>query len=183
MYIGPKMQALRKAKRMSLTEIAQKTGIQLATLSRIENSKMVGTLESHIKIAKALGIDITELYRGIDKQPSVLEVASARSVTDVFTHNDRSSYEMLTKNVLQKKLMPVLVRIEPKGKTNKEQDKPGTEKFIFVLEGKVEANVGEEKFTLNKNSTLYFDASLPHNFSNIGKTAAKILCIGTPVSL
>ena len=183
MYIGEKLEVLRKTKKMSLTELSQKSGVQLATLSRIENMKMVGTLESHINIAKALGIDVTELYRGIDKQAAVVEFGDAQGRTEVFTHNEHSSYEILTKNVLQKKMMPTLIRIDPHGKTNSEQNQPGTEKFIFVLEGAVEANINGQKFALNKNNTLYFDASLPHVFINAGKATAKVLCIGTPVSL
>ena len=183
MFIGTKLHALRKSKKMSLTELSQKSGVQLATLSRIENTKMVGTLDSHINIAKALGIDITELYRDIDKQHAIVEFTDAQTRTDVFTHSEHSSYEILTKSVLQKKMMPILIRIDPRGKTNKEQSSPGTEKFIFVLEGAIEANISDQKFTLSKNNTLYFDASIPHSFTNIGKTTARILCIGTPVSL
>lgn len=183
MFIGAKLEALRKSKKMSLTELSQKSGVQLATLSRIENMKMVGTLESHINIAKALGIDVTELYRDIDKQPTVVDFTDAQTRTDIFTHSEHSSYEILTKNVLQKKMMPVLIRIDPRGKTNMEQSSIGTEKFIFVLDGTIEASINGQKFTLSKNNTLYFDASLPHSFTNIGKAAAKVLCIGTPVSL
>lgn len=183
MYIGKKMQSLRKAKKLTLTDLSQKSGIQLATLSRIENMKMVGTIESHINIAKALGVDVTELYKDIDKQPKMVEFSEAQARTDVFTHSEHSSYEILTKNVLQKQMMPILIRIDPLGKTNKEQNQPNSEKFIFVLEGKIEVAVGDQKFELNKHNTLYFDASLPHYFINKGKANAKVLCVGTPVSL
>ncbi|MBI4309822.1 MAG: helix-turn-helix transcriptional regulator [Candidatus Omnitrophica bacterium] len=181
MYIGNKLHALRKAKKISLTELSQQSGVQLATLSRIENMKMVGTLESHINIAKALGLDVTELYRDIDKQPTVMDAGEAR--TDIFTHSEHSSCELLTKNVLQKKMMPALVRINPKGKTKPEKNQAGSEKFIFVLEGSIEADIQGQKFALNKSNTLYFDASLPHTFTNTGKSAARALCVCTPVSL
>jgi transcriptional regulator with XRE-family HTH domain len=65
MYIGKKVQELRKAKGMSLSELASKSGVQIATLSRIEHQKMVGTLESHIHIARALDVDLCGLYRDI----------------------------------------------------------------------------------------------------------------------
>ena len=183
MYIGNKLHALRKAKKISLTELSQQSGVQLATLSRIENMKMVGTLESHISIAKALGMDITELYRDIEKQTAVMDFSDGQSRTDIFTHSDHSSCEILTKNVLQKKMVPALLRIDPRGKTRTEQNRPGSEKFIFVLEGSIEADIDGKKFALNKSNTLYFDASLPHTFMNTGKAAAKALCVSTPVSV
>lgn len=183
MYIGKKLEALRKAKKMSLTEISRQSGVQLATLSRIENMKMVGTLESHIQIAKALGIDVTELYRDIDKENAEVDYSSPANRTDVFSHSEHSSYEILTKNVLQKKMMPVLVRIEAQGRTNKEQGPAGCEKFLLVLEGAIEADIDGKTFKLTKNSSLYFDAHLPHILINTGKSTARVLAVSTPVTL
>ena len=183
MFIGKRIEAIRKTKRLSLTDIATATGIQMATLSRIENLKMTGTLESHIKIAKALGVDVTEIYRDIEKDNAVIEYQTHRSTADVFTHSDTAFSEILTKNVLDKKMMPVLIRIEPAGKTNLEESRPGSEMFVFVLEGSVEVTVHDKKYHLTKHSTMYFDASLSHCFVNVGKSNAKVVCVSTPVSL
>ena len=182
MYIGEKLHAIRKTKRISLTELSEKSGVQMATLSRIENKKMVGTLESHMQIAKALGIDVTELYKDLRHQNAIIDFGHDKN-TDVFTHSDKASFEILTKNIMNKRMMPTLVRIEEGGKTNKEQGQGGSEKFIFVLDGHLEINVNNQVFTLHKYNTLYFDASLPHYFRNTGKGTVKLICVGTPVSL
>ncbi|MBF0571376.1 MAG: helix-turn-helix transcriptional regulator [Candidatus Omnitrophica bacterium] len=182
MFIGEKLHAIRKAKKISLTELSEKSGVQMATLSRIENKKMVGTLESHIQIAKSLGIDVTELYKDLSHQNAVIDLGHDKN-TDVFGHNDEASFEILTKNIMNKRMMPTLVRIEESGKTNKEQNQGGAEKFIFVLDGHAEININAQVFILHKFNTLYFDASLPHYFRNIGKGVAKLICIATPVSL
>ena len=182
MYIGEMLHAIRKSKRISLTELSEKSGVQMATLSRIENKKMVGTLESHIQIAKALGIDVTELYKGLSHQNAIIDFGNDKN-TDVFTHSDEASFEILTKNIMNKKMMPTLVRIEEGGKTNKEQSPGGAEKFIFVLDGHVEININSQLFTLHKNNTLYFDASLPHFYRNTGKGVIRLISVVTPVSL
>jgi len=180
MFIGEKLHAIRKSKRISLTELSEKSGVQMATLSRIENKKMVGTLESHIQIAKALGVDVTELYKGLSLQNAIIDLGSDKN-TDLFTHSDEVSFEILTKNVINKRMMPTLVRIEEGGKTGKEQNQGGTEKFIFVLDGHVEININNQTFHLHKNNTLYFDAALPHSFRNNGKGTVKLICVATPV--
>ncbi len=183
MYIGKRIEGLRKARGMKLIELAEKSGVQIATLSRMEHMKMIGTLESHMQIAKALGVDITQLYTDIIKEENKVDLTTPKSATDVFVHSDKSSYEILTPKVLSKRMMPVLLKIDPEGSTNKEQNRPGAEKFIFVLEGKIEAHVGAETYPLAKANSLYFDASLEHWFVNKGKTAAKAICVGTPVAL
>ncbi len=183
MLIGKKLRELREARRMSLTEISKITGIQMATLSRIENMKMTGTLDSHLRIAKALGLNLTQLYSDVIKEESVVDVKSDLGTKDIFVHSDKSSHEILTNKVLSKKMMPILLKIEPGGRTNEEQSPLGTERFIFVIEGKIEVHVEGDKYELSKNSTLYFDSALRHYFVNIGKTVARVVSVSTPVSL
>lgn len=183
MYIGRRIKELRQARKMKLVELCQKSGVQMATLSRIEHLKMTGTIDSHMAIAKALGVELTDLYKDIVTEEQKAQMGTPRKVMDYFVHNEKAAQEILTTNVLNKKMMPVLLKIEPGGRTNKEEYQPGTEKFIFVLEGKVEVKVGKDTFILSKGNTLYLDASLEHVFTNAGKFLAKVLCVGTPAYL
>ena len=183
MLIGDKLYEIRKAKKMTLTALSDKSGVQLATLSRIENKKMTGTLESHMAIAKVLGIDVVELYSKVIREQKQVEISQLSKESEVFTHNEKSSFEILTKNVLSKQMMPTLIRIEEGGSTQQEQGAPNSEKFLFLLEGAVEATIDGKIFRLEKNNTLYFDSSLSHKFKNVGRNACKLLCVATPVSL
>ena len=65
MYIGKRLHELRRAKGMSLSQLSQRSGVQIATLSRIEHLKMTGTLQSHMNIARALGVNLGQLYKDI----------------------------------------------------------------------------------------------------------------------
>jgi len=117
MLIGTRIKQLRKERDMSLTGLSEKSGVQMATLSRIEHLKMVGSLESHLNIAKALGIELSELYRDVEKEQEKVELKKQSAVGEVFMHNEGSSFELLTNNVLVKKMMPTLLKIDPKGQT------------------------------------------------------------------
>ena len=183
MQIGKKIKELREERKMSLTELSQQSGIQLATLSRMEHLKMTGTLESHMKIAQAFGVSLPQLYSDIIKEENKIEVKTSKSSSEVFVHSKRSSYEILTAKILSRKMMPILLKIEPGGTTHQEQNQAGCEKFIFVLEGKIEAKIAGETYSLSKNNTLYFDASLEHKFINTGKALARVICVSTPVAL
>ncbi|MCA9398910.1 MAG: helix-turn-helix transcriptional regulator, partial [Candidatus Omnitrophica bacterium] len=181
MYIGKRMKELRKSQGMTLVELADKSGVQVATISRIENHKMVGSLESHMALAKALNVDVTQLYNGFSKKDTKIDIKRPGSSEDVFVHSDKSAYEILTNKVLSKKMMPTLIKIDPDGQTASEQGPLGSEKFIYVLEGSVEIHIAENAYTLSTHNTLYFDASSQHWYTNKGKTAVKLLCVGTPV--
>lgn len=183
MLIGDKIKELRKSQNMTLVELSEKSGVQIATLSRMENLKMTGTLESHMAIARALGVDITQLYTGIANPAERIDHKTGKAQADVFVHTDKSSFEILVSKIKSKKMMPILLKIEPGGKTNPEENTAGTERFIFVLEGKIETYIREERFELSKNNSLYFDASLPHSFANIGRSSARVISVITPAAL
>lgn len=183
MYIGKKLKELRKSKGLTLVELSKKSGVQVATISRMENMKMTGTIESHMSIAKALDIDVTQLYSEVIKSEKTIDVTRKGSSSDVFIHSDKASHEILTTNVLKKKMMPILLTLEAGGQTNPEQNQLGSEKFLYVLEGKIQVTIGTTDYPLSKGNSIFFEGSLKHHISNMHSKTAKVLSVATPVAL
>jgi len=75
MKIGKKLRLLRKTQKVTLNELSKKSGVQVATLSRMENDIMVGTLESHIAICQGLGISLSTLYLEIEEDTMKVHVS------------------------------------------------------------------------------------------------------------
>jgi quercetin dioxygenase-like cupin family protein/DNA-binding Xre family transcriptional regulator len=180
MRVGEMIHRLRKEQKMTLLELSTRSGVALATLSRMENGKMTGTLESHMSICKALGIPLPSLYRELESSAKAVDLQTRKTRSDVFVHDKKAVSEMLAANVSGKKMMPTMIRIRKGGNTHKEETKPGIEKFTYLLDGKVEASIGHEKYVLSKGDTLYFESSVPHYFRNIGAGDARMICVVTP---
>jgi len=183
MQIGNVIHTIRKERKLTLAQLSEKSGVALATLSRMENNRMTGTLESHITICKALDITLADLYRDLPAARKTNEVQPKRARSEVFVHDKRSTAEMLASKVLEKKMMPILLKVQAGGTTQVEETKTGVEKFIFVLTGKVEAIIGADKYTLGKGDTLYFESSIPHYFKNITQDESQLICVISPPTL
>ncbi|MFH1995669.1 MAG: XRE family transcriptional regulator [Candidatus Omnitrophota bacterium] len=183
MDIGERIHKIRKEQNMTLSTLSEKSGVALATLSRIENGKMTGTLESHIKICEVLGVPLPELYSDLTAERKQPELQTKEGRADIFVYDKRTTSEMLTTKVLDKKMMPILIKLEPQGATHNEETKRGTEKFIFVLAGKIRVVVGEAAYELKRGDTLYFDSSIPHNLKNTGVVEAQLICVTSPPTL
>ncbi len=168
---------------MTLRELSETSGVALATLSRIETGKMTGTIESHRLIAKTLGKNLSQLYADTESENAPVEHQTQENRTDVFLHNDKASYNMLTNSVLSKKMMPIMLKVSPSGKSTTEQLPKGTEKFIYVLKGGLSITVSGKTITLKKGETLYFDASTKHYYKNAGTGETRALCVITPPAL
>ena len=184
--LGGRLRAFRKAQKIRLVELAKASGVDVATISRIETGKMTGTLESHMRLARGLGIKLAQLYAELEEAQAreLVSVQPASARADVYVHQaGKASVTMLTPDILKKKLMPALVTIEPGGSTHKEEARVGTEKFLYVLEGELEAKIGRDLHHLKKGSTLYFDASLPHSLRNPGRKPSRCLAVTTPPAL
>jgi transcriptional regulator with XRE-family HTH domain len=183
MDIAGRIRSLRKEKNLTLRQLSQKSNVALATLSRIETGRMIGTIESHKAIASALGKTLSQLYSDIEKTQKTIEHQSIKNRTDLFLHNKKASYYMLTTNILSKKMMPVILKVSPGGRTVPEQSAAETEKFIYVLKGQISVVIDKSKHTLKKGETLYFDATMSHYIENIGKEDAQAICVITPPAL
>lgn len=177
--LGLRIRKLRKEKNITLMEISKKTGVAQATLSRIETGSMMGTVESHEKIAEALGIGLAELYSGVDRRYD--QIAHTKEADRKATHHGRSvQTELLTQESSKKKITPLLITLQGGTETHREHQERGVEKFFYVLEGEIKVKVDKEEFPLKVGETLYFDASLPHHIQNEKQKTARILAAVSP---
>lgn len=181
--LGKRIKNLRKKQNLTIVEISQKTGIDPATLSRIENEKMPGTLESHLKIAEALSIRLPELYENVLSEMAESVGQKEKNPAETFTHSSGAVAELLVAGALQKKMMPVLLKLKAEGYTEEEEYPLGTERFIYVFKGTLELRLGSEKRLLHQGESVYFAASRAHACRNPLKTETQCLSVITPVSL
>lgn len=86
MRLGNTIRRLRKAQKLTLTELAKRSGIQMATLSRLENNKMVGTLSCHIELARALGMKLSE-FLGEYEKDRISKSERLFLVNNIASHN------------------------------------------------------------------------------------------------
>ncbi|HNV86245.1 MAG TPA: XRE family transcriptional regulator [Candidatus Omnitrophota bacterium] len=183
MEIGKRIREVRKAKKITLVELAANTGVAQATLSRIETGIMTGTVDSHQRIAKALGLSLAELYAGIDERLQTVAHQSKSERNSVSLHGGKIRREVLTQQAGKKKITPFLLTLEAGSETEIEKLEAGIEKFFYVLEGEITARIEKKDFTLKEGETLYFEGSLPHQFANTSGRKAKILYAVSPPSL
>nr|MBP9865448.1 cupin domain-containing protein [Candidatus Omnitrophota bacterium] len=178
--LGPRIRELRKQKNITLIELSQKTNVAQATLSRIETGTMIGTVESHMKIAEALGVGLADLYDSVDhRRQEVVHLAQDKPRKAM--HQSKGiQIELLTQEGTRKKIAPLMITLTAGSKTQTEEQERGVEKFYYILEGDVKVTLDGDDYLLKQGETLYFDASLPHEILNTGTKSARLLCAVSP---
>lgn len=186
MQVGERVLELRKQARWSLRQLEQESGVNKSTINRIERGKAGYDFRTHQRLAQAFDLTLPQFYEGIDPQSDKtrpLQATSAGAEASVYIYNEQATATILVPQILDKKMLPQLITLQPGGKTHVEQNRPGSDKCLLVIEGVIEVRVGEERFELKRYGTLYFKASQPHQLSNSGKHVARCFSVTSPVEL
>lgn len=62
MHIEILVKDIRLAQNMSLSKLSQKSGVSITHINDVENNQKGPSLMVMVKLAKALGVQITDLY-------------------------------------------------------------------------------------------------------------------------
>ncbi len=93
-FVGGKIRQLRKERRLTQSELAQRIGVQQSDLCRMENGEYKVSLDTLIKILGVFGMDIAEFFK--DEFPPPKPNASDRELLRLFHRLDeRSRTEIL----------------------------------------------------------------------------------------
>lgn len=178
--VGERIKDLREYKGLSLKELADKTGFSTAYLSQIENHLISPPLGAIISIAISMEIEIGKFFKQSGEAPYTIVRKDKRQTTSRVASKEGVrygySYESLAPDKINRKMEPFIVTLEPTSKKGVPYKHDG-EEFLFVLEGKVEIQLGEYKDILEPGDSIYYDSTISHRVSCMDDNPAKIIAV------
>ena len=87
------------------------------------------------------------------------------------------SYKTLTAGAEDKHLWAYLVTLEPKKQHEMVVYKHEGEEFVYVVEGRVEIQVGKQINVIKKGQSLHFNSSISHNLKNLSTKQSTLLVV------
>jgi len=179
--VGEKIKKLREEKGMSLQDFAEKCGFSSALLSQIENHMVSPPLGTLIKLSKALGVDMGYFFEEVREAPyTIVRHDERKNVSRVASKMGKKygySYESLAFDKKDRHMEPFLVTLEPASVKDQHSYSHEGEEFIFVLDGKMEVQLGDHKDVLEPGDSIYFDSRLPHRVSCMEDKETKIVAV------
>lgn len=185
--VGEKIRSLRETKGISAEELADRSGLALEQIARIEDNIDLPSLAPLIKIARVLGVRLgTFLDDQSELGPVVCRKAESTD-TISFSNNAIHSrrhmqYHSLSKSKADRHMEPFVIDIEATSDTDFVLSSHEGEEFIMVMEGVMEISYGKNTFVLEGGDSIYYDSIVPHHVHAFEGQAAKILAvIYTPI--
>ena len=174
--LGIQLRQRRRIKDLTLTELAQQSGLSVGLLSQIERGLSSPSLKSMTQICTALGVPLSWLFdSGPTQNPAekglVVRRGSRRRL-DLGTYG--VTKELLSPD-LGGEMQIYLVSIRPGGQSGPETYTHRGEEGGLVLTGTLELTVDGRIVLLYEGDSFRFSSSLAHRFTNPGATQANVV--------
>lgn len=179
--LGARLQDLRKRKRWTLQQAADRTGVGLSTLSKIERNELSPTFSTLQRIAAGFEMDPAAIIGG--QVTPVLRVPGRRAVTRAGEGRPfptgTCNNAWLCPDLTQKVMTPIKTTVVARSIDDyPEWAKYEAEMFLYVLSGTVIIHSQiYEPLRLSAGDSLYYDASTPHLWVTDGEDDAEVLWV------
>jgi transcriptional regulator with XRE-family HTH domain len=172
--IAQRLRALRAERGWSLDELAKRSGVSRATLSRLENGEVSPTAAVLGKLGTAYGLVTSRMMRMIEETYTPLVPRAEQTLwVDPETGFRRRSVSpparTLTGEVIEGELPPGS-RIDYAKPT-----RPGLEHHLILLEGELEMIVGDQRHHLKPGDCLRYQLFGPNSFITPPDRSARYL--------
>ena len=168
---GKRLMKVRKEKKLHLKNLANETGLTTKYISQIEKGEIIPPVSVILQLSRALEIDSSILLREEER------LAGKKSDQDFQKRTEAYTYQTLTPEARHKHLKSFKVFIDPKTEHKGVSYQHLGEEFIYVLKGKIEVMVGENKNMLGPHQSLHFNSSIVHKLRNVGSENAELLVV------
>ncbi|HSO27157.1 MAG TPA: cupin domain-containing protein [Anaerolineales bacterium] len=172
--VGMRLRTFRERHGWSLRELAQRCGLSINAISRIERGENSPTVASLNKLAVALGVPITDFFTERNQETAILMQRDNRPKSENGCFMAEPLVDLTTYDTT---LEPLLLTIAPRCHYEAEASGHPGDEFVHCLEGEIEYQVNDETYRLGAGDSLLFQAMLPHSWRNPQSTPASVLLV------
>jgi transcriptional regulator with XRE-family HTH domain len=167
--VGPRLRRLRTQRGVSLTSLAETTGISTSTLSRLETGQRRASLELLLPLAQAYGVPLDDLV-------GAPEVGDPRVRLKASTRNGRTVLP-LTRQPGGVQAWKIIIPASNSTPVLKAHE--GYE-WLYVLAGRMRLILGNRDLVLTAGEVAEFDTRVPHWFGSTSQESAEVLSLFGP---
>lgn len=182
MDIGTRIKNLRKSKRLTIKELAEKSGVTGSMISQIEHNTCNPSLALLRKVAEAFEMPVwVLLYDESEGEHNLIRQSDRRMIAIGEDGQLKQAYLTPRRkqfNGQDHQLEIIYDEWAPGVEGGFIQHKG--EEAVFILSGQLDAIIVDKVYTLTDGDCLFYLANVPHNLKNSGHTTVKFLTIVTP---
>ena len=183
--LGERIAELRKTYSISREVLSERSGVSADLIAKIEDAGLIPDLAPLIKISRGLGVRLGTLLDDHEQLGPVICRAGNTAETTRFktgipeglaaSGHHGMSFNALAADKTGRHMEPFIVTIQADAKQDKSAHEG--EEFIYVMEGTLSLEYGNDKETLKTGDSVYYDSIVPHKVFSADNNPVKILAV------
>ncbi len=175
--VGQRLRELRTSRGYSLRALAERSGLNVNTLSLVENGKSSPSVSTLQQLALALDVPISTFFES--------EPLEQRVVFTPFDQRPLATFgstrmQNLGQDFAGSAVQPFVVSLGPGMGSGEQMIVHTGHELVYCLSGTIRYQIEQEEYFLKPGDSLLFEAHLPHCWENPGEADAQILLILYP---
>ena len=172
------MRTLRRERGWTLEDLAGRTGLSRAYLSRLEAGERQPSLSVLSEVANAYGISFSSLFA---PEPEAKNGVIVRGRDARMQRGQGVSYARLSTSDWAFNLQPMRVVVPAERGEGEEPYRHEGEQWLYVLSGRLVLDLSGEEFVLEPGDAAHFDADQPHRLTALDGQDAEIILVACAV--
>ena len=167
--IGPRLQAYRKAQKLTLADLATMSGVSRSMLSEIERGNANPTYGTLWHLTRALKIDLNSLISGASEERNDRIDLQPGNLTPTIRSADGScTLEILSPASMVSLIEWYLLSFEPEGKLISDPHGAGTIEHLHCTQGEIVVRIAGNEMIVRAGETARYAADVPHSLTSVG---------------
>ena len=162
----------------TMTQLARRSGVSKAMLSKIENAQTTPALATLARLGDALAVPVTAFFRGLDEEQDMLHVQAGQGL-DIQHRGSGAGqrYQSLGRmRFPHDRLEPTLVTIDSDEESFPRYQHSGSE-LIYVITGRLEYCYGRRTVSLAPGDSLQILGEVPHGPGRLVELPIQMLSV------
>ena len=176
--IGRRLREYRLDLDWTMTQLAGRSGVSKAMLSKIENAQTTPALPTLARLGEALAVPLTAFFRGLEDEQDMLHVKAGKGLD--IQHRSASAgrgYQSLGRlRFPHDRLEPTLVTIERDEGVFPLYQHRGSE-LIFMIAGRLDYCYGQRVISLEPGDSLLLLGEVPHGPGKLHELPVEMLSV------
>ena len=168
---GERIRRLREENVISMKDFSRDTGYPEEFLKDVEEGKVAPPVAVVLQLSRFFNVDVEEVQGTRGKE------AARKRTTGHKKRVASYAYKNLTARGEKKHLRAYRVTIDPETEHKGVEYHHEGEEFIYVLQGGMKIQVGENTSTIKKGGCIDFDSSISHKLSNPTREKTELLVV------
>lgn len=168
------IRAARRRRGLSLGALAAQIDLDKGYLSRLERGEKTPSIEALLRIADALGVQVSQLFGEQNDEEAITVVRGGDQAEPSEALGTLT--QVLIPSSSTRRLSAFFLEPSKDREIHRHAEHPGDE-LLYVLAGSIEISFTDRLVTLSQGDCVYFDGHLRHHIRSKGRNRARVLVI------